>query len=284
MEQAPLFDYKLRDDLFRYNASLGLYRFFKGIDYIRVMELPIFASAMLSYRSQKLRYLDIGTGESIFPSFIADQTNFLVTVIDKFTWVRKQKDYLKRIGKHAWLKDGRFSIIEHDFLSADLPESSFDIITAISVLEHIDGNGDTKAMEKIFRLLKPGGLFLMSSPYNHDKPDDYYVKSSVYGDKSQNGQTFFQRHYGAETLVRRIINVTPFVVENLFFAGHYQRFNFAKYLYVLPMPIKLIKVFYNWAASFYTPHFMQFSNQPPSDANPDMVTMDTVFLFFRKPK
>lgn len=283
MDQHPLYNYILLKDLFFHNASLGLYRFFKGIDYLRGMELPVFADELLGSRKQPLNYLDVGSGDSVFPSFIANCSNFFVTVIDKFHWVQKQKQYLKRLEKQGWLVNGRFNILEQDFLKADLPDASFDVITSISVLEHIEGEGDTEAVAKIYRLLKPGGRFLMSSPYNHDKPADYYMKGSVYGEDPRDGAAFFQRHYSSETLKKRIIDGAPFTVEKMFYTGHYHRFNFAKHLYVLPMPFKLLKIFYNWASPFYAPRFMQLSSVPPSDPKPEMVTMDTVFLFLKKP-
>ena len=283
MDQSLALNYGLLYDLFRYNASLGFYRFIKGIDYGRVMELPVFVEELLRSSEQELNYLDIGSGESILPAFVASRTKYRVTVIDKFHWVRKQKMYLERFGRQDWLTNGRFNILEQDFLKADLPDASFDVITAVSVLEHIEGNGDTEAILKISRLLKPGGWFLMSSPYNYHQPGDYYLKGSVYGEKSQDGSVFFQRRYSAETLKEHILGKAPLVVEKLFYAGHYQRFNFAKYFYILPMPYKLVKVFYNWAAPFYVPRFMQLSSEPPSDLNPGMTTADTVFVLFRKP-
>ena len=231
MNQQFSLDYELLHELFRYNAYLGFYRFFKGIDYVRTIELPIFTAELLRLRAQNLNYLDVGSGDSILPTFIASHSDFIVTVVDKFRWVQRQKKYLKRLRKQEWLSNGRFNILEEDFRKASFPNASFDLVTAVSVVEHIEEDGDSEAIAKIYRLLKPGGRFLMSSPYNHDKPDDYYMKRSVYGQTPQNGEFFFQRQYGSETLKKRIIDAAPFVVEKQFYAGHYDHFNFAKHMF-----------------------------------------------------
>lgn len=284
MYQPPSLDRDLLFELFRFNASLGLYRFFKGIDYTRTVEFPVIAAEVLRRRSEPLMYLDVGSGNSILPIFIVTRTQFHAVAIDKFEWVRAQTRYLKRLAKQALPAKERFLVLQQDFLSP-LPfkESSFDIVTAVSVLEHIGGEGDSRAMQKVYRLLKPGGRFLMSTPYNHTRPTEWYVKRSVYGQKPDAQGAFFQRHYSMATFQQRILDAAPFVVERMFYTGRYQRPRIASRLYGLPMPFKLIKVFYNWAAPFYAPHFLQLSAEPPSNPKPTMTTSDTVFVFLRKP-
>jgi len=273
----------LLDELFRFNASLGLRRFLKGIDYVRVVELPVFAAELLKRRAEPLVYLDVGSGNSILPVFVAVRSQFHVTVIDKYKWVQDHKLYLERIGKSEWLTQNRFVVLQEDFLLASLREASFDVITAVSVLEHIEKTGDSEAVQKIYRLLKPGGYFLMSAPYNHARPAEFYLKRAIYGQEPGSQGAFYQRHYSAETFQLRIVGASPLVLERVFYSGHYRRFNFAKWFYMLPMPIKLIKVFYNWATPFYAPLFLQLSPEPPFDPRPRMTTADTVFAFFRKP-
>lgn len=62
-----------------------------------------------------------------------------------------------------------------DIRKTDCPGDHFDCITCISTLEHIgvsgryhsdeDPQGDLKAMQEIRRILKPGGILLVSVPY-----------------------------------------------------------------------------------------------------------------------
>ncbi len=284
MFQPPSLDRALLLDLFRLNASLGLYPLLKGIDYVRSIELPTIAAELLRSSPNSMAYLDVGAGASILPVFVAARSQFTVTAIDKFDWVHTQLRYLRKLGKQEWLASGRFAIHQRDFLKPDtLSEESFDLVTAVSVLEHMNGDGDSDAVAKIFRLLRPGGRLLLSSPYNHARPADYVVRRAVYGEEPGTRGAFFQRHYSAETLQNRLLNAAPFLVEKVFYAGHYHRPNVFKMFYLLPMPLKPVKVLYNWAAPLYAPHFLRLSDVPPSDPRPRMITADTVFVFLRKP-
>jgi SAM-dependent methyltransferase len=284
MMAPPTLDRTVLRELFRFNARLGLYRFLKGMDYVRCIEFPTFAAEVLRRRSEPLAYLDVGSGDSVLPAFIATHSAYRVSVVDKFEWVRAQAGYLPRLGRAEWLSNGRFTIRQEDFVAAtSLPDGSFDLITALSVLEHIDGDGDTQAVRKIFALLKPGGRFLMSSPYNDQRPQDFFVPHAVYGAQPDARGAFFQRHYSAETLRQRILAAAPFEVERIFYAGHYERTNFFRRFWLVPAWLKPLKLFYNWAAPFYAPHFLHLSATPPADPQPQMVTADTAFVFLKKP-
>jgi SAM-dependent methyltransferase len=269
--------------LFKLNSSLGIVKFIKGIDYVRTIEYPIIADEILKWCCKNTNYLDIGTGESILPIFIGLESQANITVVDKFSWVQKQIKFINKLGKKGWLEEKRFVVIEDDFLNiTNLKQESIDIITAVSVIEHIEGRGDSLAIGKIYSLLKPGGRLLISVPYNHNSDNEFYVKKEVYGHGNKDEFTFYQRHYSLISLQKRIIEAAPFKVNALFYASNYDNFNFAKRLYMLPFPINLIKIFYNWGTPFYVPRFLKVSNKPPIDRKPKMLTADTAFVFLRK--
>ena len=120
-----------------------LYRI-KGFGYERAIELPLIASYLSPKFSQPLRYLDIGTGQSIFPSWVAKNSSWDVTCLDKFNWVEKQHEYAAKLG----LDKSRYHVVLQDFLEAELEPESFDVITNISVIEHFEGGLDSVAMER----------------------------------------------------------------------------------------------------------------------------------------
>jgi len=272
-------------DMFWFNASLGAYRCVKGIDYVRTVEFPVAAACLMRQLERGGNYLDVGSGDSLLPTYIAARTPARVTALDKFQWVTAQFRYLKRLKRTGWLDGGRFAVIQEDFLRCERFEpASFDAISAVSVLEHIEGDGDSRAVAKAFDLLRPGGLFFVSCPYDHDRAQDFRVDGDVYGEHAGAQGAFFQRHYSAETFSERILGAAPFDLESCFYAGHYDGFNFAKRFYTLNWPWKAFKVFYNWAAPFYAPRFLKVSEVPPSDPHPQMLTADTVFAVLRKPE
>ena len=97
------------------------------------------------------KILDIGCAGSMFP-LLLKAFGYDITGID--------------IRLHPM----RFSF---DFVKADICNKTFgsnlfDIITAISTIEHI--RYAFKAIKEIHRLLKPNGLLLMTIPYSFDKP------------------------------------------------------------------------------------------------------------------
>ena len=55
-----------------------------------------------------------------------------------------------------------------DITKVPLPDASYDIVMAHHVLEHIPD--DRAAMREMFRLLKPGGVALLSVPINPTRP------------------------------------------------------------------------------------------------------------------
>lgn len=58
-----------------------------------------------------------------------------------------------------------------DITRIDLPDTTYDVVMANHVLEHIDD--DRQAMRELFRLLKPGGTALLSVPINATRRETY---------------------------------------------------------------------------------------------------------------
>jgi SAM-dependent methyltransferase len=84
---------------------------------------------------------------------------------------------------------GRRSNIDHylidDMTQSKLPDSSFDLVVAIEVLEHVEE--DAIFLDNVRRVLKPGGHFLMTTPNGDHIP-------TPSGDH--------KRHYRREHLLR----------------------------------------------------------------------------------
>lgn len=128
-----------------------------------------------------IKILDVGGAESRLAKTLAE-LGFDTTVIDI-----AEVDY----------QPARF--VKADLLVYEFPDETFDIIIAISTLEHvglpcygqrhIDERGDVITMEKMHRWLKPHGLAVITLPYGkpHHPPT-------------------FERVYNKESLKERIIS------------------------------------------------------------------------------
>ena len=95
--------------------------------------------------------LDVGTGKTALP-FMMRNCGLVVTAIDNI------KDYWEygMVNRH-------YHVINDDITNTKL-RGSFDLITCISVLEHI---GDHKtAMQSMYKLLSPGGHLILTCPYS----------------------------------------------------------------------------------------------------------------------
>jgi SAM-dependent methyltransferase len=73
-----------------------------------------------------------------------------------------------------------FEFIRGNFLDNSFPSNSFDGVTAISAIEHSGleyygspfPDGDKKIVDEFFRILKPGGLAIITVPYGVKYKDD----------------------------------------------------------------------------------------------------------------
>lgn len=97
----------------------------------------------------------------------------------------------------------------HSCLIEDAPlkMNSFDLITSMSVIEHIPD--DTGAIQKMWDLLKPGGVLVISMPCAA-KASEEYTNLNDYEliDTDENGFVFWQRYYDEELIQQKIYSIT----------------------------------------------------------------------------
>ncbi len=91
----------------------------------------------------------------------------------------------------------------HDIQAIDEPDNSFNIILCYHVLEHIPD--DRKAMSELYRVLKPGGICYIQTPF---KDGEIYEDSSITtpeGRLEHFGQDDHLRIYSAKGLKSRLV-------------------------------------------------------------------------------
>lgn len=171
----------------------------------RAMEYHFVFRQLTKFCPQHL--LDVGSGKTALPALI-NNCGFNVTAIDNI------KDFWPKgmINHHYY-------IIDDNILSTKL-QNKFDMITCISVLEHIKDHA--RAMQSMFRLLESGGHLILSFPYN-----DTRYHSNVYdlqGSNAPKGLPYITQAFSRNELNDWIRDNNASIIEQeywKYFAGDY---------------------------------------------------------------
>lgn len=103
-------------------------------------------------------------------------------ILDVGCYSSKLPIELASLGHEVWgidvrnypLKHPNFTFVQGDICKTSFPSDFFDIITAVSTIEHIGmavyndpkyPDGDKKAIKEMRRILKPGGVIIMTIPF-----------------------------------------------------------------------------------------------------------------------
>ncbi|MEO8151882.1 MAG: class I SAM-dependent methyltransferase [Rhizobacter sp.] len=133
----------------------------------RAIELAFLFKHIIGIAPQKV--LDVGTGITALPQVLRT-CGYLVTSIDNV------KDYWP-----AGMVNRHYHVIDDDILQTAIKET-FDLITCISVLEHISDH--RRAVASMYKLLNKGGHLVLTCPYTeHTYVHNVYAlpESSVAG-------------------------------------------------------------------------------------------------------
>ncbi len=137
----------------------------------RPVEFGFVFRALGTIYPQKI--LDVGTGTTALPHLMRN-CGCLVTATDNV------HDYWP-----SGMLNRHYHVIDDDITATRL-STTFDLITCISVLEHIQNPDD--AIRNMFSLLKPGGHLVLTVPYNeksytknvYELPGSSYGKDAAY--------------------------------------------------------------------------------------------------------
>jgi SAM-dependent methyltransferase len=102
------------------------------------------------------------------------------------------------------------------------PNASFDRAFAISAIEHIPGDGDSRAIAEIGRVLRPGGVLCLTVPWcDRGYLEEFRELRHVYWMTAPDtqGPVFYQRAYDRPSLLSRLVHSGPFTLIDLTFWG-----------------------------------------------------------------
>ncbi|MCK4826977.1 class I SAM-dependent methyltransferase, partial [bacterium] len=98
----------------------------------------------------------------------------------------------------------------HNIQAENMPfdSESFDVITSMSVLEHIPADGDCKAIRKMWEVLKKGGRLIISVPCAKEAFEEY-INVDFYGlyNGDEQGYVFGQRFYDQIEIEKRVFDI-----------------------------------------------------------------------------
>lgn len=181
------------------------------LDSVRYFEFEFMWNAVRKLRPTS--YLDVSSPRML-PLMILEQYKDLVADL-----VNPDKSDLPETQHFAELFKLTHRCRFHEQLieEAPLQSNSFSLITSMSVVEHIPD--DTGAIQKMWDLLEPGGMLLLSVPCAA-KASEEYTNLNDYGliEKDESGFVFWQRYYDESLLQQRIFNITGLPIKRLIYA------------------------------------------------------------------
>jgi SAM-dependent methyltransferase len=149
------------------------------------------------------RYLDVSSPR-IVPLLLLMQNR--AAIADLINPDKQDLEEVQRLTNALGLGD-RCTLSNTTIEATSYAEKTFDLITCISVLEHIPA--DRKALDMMWSLLRPGGRLILTLPCMA-QPLEQYISRDYYGVLSpeSDGYTFWQRYYDEERLRSVIFNIT----------------------------------------------------------------------------
>ena len=207
--------------LVRYSVGLGLralrrkgarraaaWRVWMPLDVDRVAELPWAGQAMLNTNARRI--LDLSSPK-LLACWLVENANAEVVATD--VW-QEEVDSWRRLVQAADRSGSRLSGLSlevADGTALPYPSASFDAAYSVSVIEHVPGDGDAKAMAEIERVLRPGGTLALTFPFRRQLEEEY-VRHDLYGQRYEGEPIFFQRHYSLEAVRERLLAGRSFEV------------------------------------------------------------------------
>ncbi|WP_029214912.1 class I SAM-dependent methyltransferase [Kallotenue papyrolyticum] len=152
----------------------------------------------LSTIHSRARILDLGSPK-LFGLYLAHHYNAWVHLTDISSINIDEYAILWQALKQG--ARGAVAFTRVDGRALPQADTSYDVVYAMSVLEHIEGHRqDTHTVHQLLRVLRPGGMLLLSVPFGN-----YYCEQLIIGmahaaEMVRDRQRyFFQRIYNAET-------------------------------------------------------------------------------------
>jgi len=165
--------------------------------------------------------------------YLKNETNFFTNNL-KVLHMAPEQCFLKLFKKMKNLKHISADLyspivdVKADILNLPFEDNSFDVVFCNHVLEHIQD--DSKAMNELFRVMKPNGWGILQIPIriNEEKTYEDFSITSAEERKKHFGQYDHVRWYGRDYFTR--LEMAGFTVEQWKVSEHFTKEDIEKYV------------------------------------------------------
>lgn len=166
------------------------------MNYCRIIELPL-TLELLELNNKNLSILDISSPKLLALYLAINQYDIMASDLEEY-FVNDFRVFSDTFG--MVLKTKCF-----DATQIPYENEIFDRVFSISVFEHIPDYGDVEAVKEVARVLKLGGVFVMTLPAYKTYYEEWLKGESFYwrGKQREDGSVFFQRRYTEDTIRER---------------------------------------------------------------------------------
>lgn len=222
-------------EFLKFGCNLGIKLFGKHKEAFNLALTPVsivryfeyeFSAKSLFPINNNSKVLDVSS-PYLFGFFASEKFNIDYKYINPD---KRDADNVQSIVKLSKVK-GTYSASVEDATRLQYPNNTFDQIISISVIEHINNNGDSLAIKEMWRVLKPGGKLVLTFPVKKDFYEEYRSNDVYQLDSdSKDGKYFFQRFYDEKELNDRLLNkISNFTITDKEIFGEKQAGFFSEY-------------------------------------------------------
>lgn len=164
------------------------------MNYARIMELPLTLLLLQAKKNETI--LDVSSPK-LLALYYAMKGYGGVVAADLEDYFVSDFDIYK---KHAKLNIQ--TAVFNAARKIPYPDSHFDKIFSVSVIEHIPDDGDILAMKEMLRVLKPSGSLVITLPVFNHYVEEWTSSAHYWKSVEKDGKTFYQRRYDEKTLLK----------------------------------------------------------------------------------
>ncbi len=179
------------------------------VSIVRYFEYDFAIKSIINYSLSNKKVFDISS-----PYLFGFYCNFNLNI--DYTFLNPDTNDLNLVKKYSkkLLNKHNFKTETGDATRLNYLNESFDVVISISVIEHIDKNGDITAIKEMMRVLKKDGILILTFPVSKSFEIEY-ADNDTYGlNASKTGNKFFfQRLYDESSIKERLLkNISDFTI------------------------------------------------------------------------